>query len=208
MACRVGAGVRPRHALTHPFLAEAPCPTLLLTRLRGSPFPQVCWSPFVPSLFLTASADWSVRLWSESQPRSLWMFQLPSSRAEVADVAFCPSASTVFAAAAGNTLQLWDVERSVLAPRATATRFGVRLTALAFSRVGAAGAPSLGEASQGLRNAAAVDKRCCKQAGREGCLLTAPCRRLPDVAPCFLLHRRLRLLSLWAPMMAWCRFTA
>ncbi|KAL4448518.1 hypothetical protein ABPG75_005737 [Micractinium tetrahymenae] len=99
-----------------------------------APVYQVCWSPSVPSLFLTASADWSVRLWSEAQPRSLWTFQLPNSKAEVADVAFCPGASTLFAAAAGNTLQLWDVERSVLAPRATATRFGVRLTALAFSR--------------------------------------------------------------------------
>ena len=99
---------------------------------------QVCWSPFSPSHFLTASADWSVRLWREGQPRSLWAFQPPTAKAEVADVAFCPAAATLFAAAAGNTLQLWDVERSVLCPRAAATRFGVRLTALAFSQVGAA----------------------------------------------------------------------
>lgn len=106
-----------------------PCPPL-------SSLLQVCWSPFSPSLFLTASADWSVRLWSEGQGCSLWAFQLPSSKAEVADVAFCPAAATLFAAAVGNTLQLWDVERSVLAPAATATRFGTRLTALAFSQVG------------------------------------------------------------------------
>ena len=105
---------------------------------------QVCWSPFSPSHFLTASADWSVRLWSEGQPHSLWTFQLAHSRAEVADVAFCPAVSTLFAAAAGNSLQLWDVERSVLAPRALGTRLGVRLTALAFSKVGGPGCGASG----------------------------------------------------------------
>ena len=116
--------------------AIQPCPlasdNLLLPLLHA----QVCWSPFSPSHFLTASADWSVRLWSEAQPHSLWTFQLPTAKSEVADVAFCPGDSTLFAAAAGNTLQLWDVERSVLAPRAMATRLGVLLTALAFSQVG------------------------------------------------------------------------
>lgn len=111
---------------------------------------QVCWSPFVPSLFLTASADWSVRLWSEGQPCSLLTFQPPNSKAEVADVAFCPAASTLFAAAAGNTLQLWDVAHSVLAPRAVATRFGIRLTALAFSQVLAARQLSLGGLALGI----------------------------------------------------------
>lgn len=125
--------------------AAQDCPLISLLILLS---PQVCWSPFVPSLFLTASADWSVRLWSEGQPRSLWAFQLPHSKAEVADVAFCPGASTLFAAAAGNTLQLWDVAHSMLAPRAMATRFGVRLTALAFSQVGAALPASLGSLLQ------------------------------------------------------------
>lgn len=40
------------------------------------------------------------------QPRSLWTFQLPGARAEVADAAFCPWHATAFAAAAGNTLQV------------------------------------------------------------------------------------------------------
>jgi WD40 repeat protein len=97
---------------------------------------QVCWSPFSSSHFLTASADWSVRLWSEAQSHSLWTFQLPTAQSEVSDEAFCPAASTLFAAATGNTLQLWDIEGSVMAPRAMATRLGVRLTALAFSQVG------------------------------------------------------------------------
>lgn len=68
---------------------------------------QVCWSPFSPSHFLTASADWSVRLWDEAQPRRpLATLALPGARAEVADAAFCPAAATLLAAAAGNSLQV------------------------------------------------------------------------------------------------------
>lgn len=141
---------------------------------------QVCYSPYSPAHFLSASADGGVRLWADDQSGSLWTFQLPGARAEVADEAWCPSQPTRFAAAVGNTLQVrggaacvggvwrvaslkrclhlagvpdrrlasrthlpllparlrqvWDVEQSVLAPRATATRFGTRLTALAFSQ--------------------------------------------------------------------------
>lgn len=75
--------------------------------LTGPMPPQVCWSPFSPSHFLTASADWSVRLWDEAQPRrALATLQLPGATAEVADAAFCPAAATLLAAAAGNTLQV------------------------------------------------------------------------------------------------------
>lgn len=55
-----------------------------------------------------------MRLWSEGAAAPLWTFQLPNAKAEVNDVAWCPANATVFAAAAGNTLQLWDVEHSVL----------------------------------------------------------------------------------------------
>ena len=68
---------------------------------------QVCWSPFSPAHFLTASADWSVRLWDEAQPRrALATLQVPGATAEVADAAFCPAAATLLAAAAGTTLQV------------------------------------------------------------------------------------------------------
>ena len=50
-------------------------------------------------------------------------------------MAWCPWAAALFAAAAGNALQLWDVERSCLVPRAQAQRYGTRLTSLAFSQV-------------------------------------------------------------------------
>ena len=69
---------------------------------------QVCWSPFSPSHFLSASADWSVRLWHEAQPRRpLATLALPGAWAEVADAAFCPAAATLLAAAAANSLQVW-----------------------------------------------------------------------------------------------------
>jgi WD40 repeat protein len=101
----------------------------------------VVYSPFSPTHFLTASADWSVRLWSEASPHAIATFQLPTCRDEVADVAFSPASATQFAAAAGSAVQLWDVERSVLAPAGQAVRLGggMRWTCLAFSRVRSCG---------------------------------------------------------------------
>ena len=94
---------------------------------------QVCWSPHDPTYFLSSAADWTVKLWSTQQSRPVWSFHLSGSKAEVQDVQWCPQAATAFAAAAGNTLQLWDIEQSVLKPRASATRYGLKLTALRFS---------------------------------------------------------------------------
>lgn len=51
-------------------------------------------------------------------------------------MAWCPQRSTAFAAAAGHTLQLWDVEHSALRPRATAAHYGIKLSALSFSPTG------------------------------------------------------------------------
>eukprot|EP00887_Chlorella_sp_A99_P004216 scaffold15.g4216.t1 len=94
---------------------------------------QVCWSPWDPAFFLSCSSDGSVRLWAAEQSRPLWSFQPSRTQAEVADVQWCPQAATAFAACAGNTLQLWDVAQSMAKPRATATRYGIKLSALRFS---------------------------------------------------------------------------
>ena len=43
------------------------------------PVYQIAWSPFVPELFLSASADWTMRLWKEEQEASLLVFQVRES---------------------------------------------------------------------------------------------------------------------------------
>ena len=55
----------------------------------------VRYNPFHGNVFLSASADWTVKLWDHSKDKPLVSFDLNSS---VGDVAWAPYSSTVFAA--------------------------------------------------------------------------------------------------------------
>ncbi|KAJ3136190.1 cytoplasmic dynein with WD40 domain [Physocladia obscura] len=55
----------------------------------------VRFNPFHGSVFLSASADWTVKLWNHTKDKPLASFDLNSS---VGDVAWAPYSSTVFAA--------------------------------------------------------------------------------------------------------------
>ncbi|KAJ3037519.1 cytoplasmic dynein with WD40 domain [Rhizophlyctis rosea] len=55
----------------------------------------VRYNAFLPSVFLSASADWTVKLWDHDNPKPIMTFDLGSS---VGDVAWAPYSSTVFAA--------------------------------------------------------------------------------------------------------------
>lgn len=59
----------------------------------------VKWSPFHERVFLSCSADWTVKLWDHLCPRAVAAFDLETS---VGDVAWAPYSSTVFAAVAAN----------------------------------------------------------------------------------------------------------
>ena len=79
------------------------------------PVYAVQWSPFSKGLFLSCSADWSMRLWQEGRPTPLLVFE--SSPCEVVDVQWSPSTSTMFAAAtAQGKLELWDFSSSCIRP--------------------------------------------------------------------------------------------
>ena len=55
------------------------------------------WSPFHPRVFLSASADWSVRLWDDSHPQAaIMVFDVGTA---LGDVAWAPFSATNFAAA-------------------------------------------------------------------------------------------------------------
>jgi WD40 repeat protein len=58
------------------------------------PVYNVQWSPFKKDMFISASGDWTLRLWQEDQQSALLLFQ--SSNTEVNDVQWCPSNATVF----------------------------------------------------------------------------------------------------------------
>mmetsp|Transcript_8438 Transcript_8438/g.13311 ORF Transcript_8438/g.13311 Transcript_8438/m.13311 type:complete len:199 (+) Transcript_8438:66-662(+) len=55
----------------------------------------VRWNRFHPRIFLSASADWTVKLWDHSQRSPLMSFDLGNA---VGDVQWSPYSSTVFAA--------------------------------------------------------------------------------------------------------------
>jgi len=57
------------------------------------PVSNVQWSPFHASLFLSASADWTVRLWKADRSAPLLTFQ--SGNDAVHDVQWCPNNATV-----------------------------------------------------------------------------------------------------------------
>lgn len=58
---------------------------------------KVAWNPYHPRIFITCSADWSVKIWdrTNSKPEPVFTFDLNSA---VGDVAWAPYSSTVFAA--------------------------------------------------------------------------------------------------------------
>ncbi|KAL0488973.1 dynein intermediate chain [Acrasis kona] len=59
----------------------------------------VKWNFFHPNVFLSAGADWTVKLWDQNYKTPLMTFELGSS---VGDVAWAPYSSTTFAAVTDN----------------------------------------------------------------------------------------------------------
>jgi dynein intermediate chain 1 len=55
-------------------------------------------NPYNPNFFITASADWTVKIWSYNDPNPILTFDLSAS---VGDAAWAPFSSTVFAAVTG-----------------------------------------------------------------------------------------------------------
>lgn len=128
------------------------------------------WSTFNPSLFLSCSGDWTIRMWQEGSQQPLMTFQSSNKEvrlhatllrcvwhacmthatcistvcmilvlvvnAQVFDVAWCPSNSTVFAAVtADGRLELWDFAVSTLRPVCQHAVTKNAMTALLFAKV-------------------------------------------------------------------------
>jgi dynein intermediate chain 1 len=68
----------------------------------------VKWNYFHPNVFLSASADWTVKLWDQNYKTPLCTFELGSS---VGDVAWSPYSSTTFAAVTDNgKVHIFDLD--------------------------------------------------------------------------------------------------
>lgn len=55
----------------------------------------VSWNPFHPRIFASCSADWTVKIWDQSESEPVFTFDLGNS---VGDIAWAPYSSTAFAA--------------------------------------------------------------------------------------------------------------
>lgn len=72
------------------------------------------YSHLYPGVFLSASADWTVKLWDQNQSKPVMTFDLASS---VGDVAWAPYSSTVFAAVtADSKVYVFDLEVNKYSP--------------------------------------------------------------------------------------------
>jgi len=84
----------------------------------GMPVYKIRWSPFAPNIFLSCSADWTVKLWKDdnsgSTAASKHLISFSSSNDYVADIRWAPTHSTVFGSVTGDgKLDIWDVEREM-----------------------------------------------------------------------------------------------
>ncbi|XP_077981202.1 dynein axonemal intermediate chain 4-like [Glandiceps talaboti] len=78
------------------------------------PVYKVQWSPFLPDIFLSCSADWSIRLWSQDQLQPLINFH--SSTKAVMDVCWSPKSATVFGCVNEGAIEIWDLNVNTLDP--------------------------------------------------------------------------------------------
>merc|ERR1719181_2425890 len=56
---------------------------------------NVMWNAYHPRVFLSASADWTLKIWDHNSPKCIMSFDLNNA---VGDAAWAPHSSTTFAA--------------------------------------------------------------------------------------------------------------
>ncbi|CAF0742012.1 unnamed protein product [Adineta steineri] len=76
------------------------------------PVYKVHWSPFVENIFLSASADWTIRLWMIGYNQSCMTFSSTNSKIFF-DAIWSPKSSTMFYCVTENTIEIWDLSKSL-----------------------------------------------------------------------------------------------
>ncbi|XP_014664871.1 PREDICTED: dynein intermediate chain 2, ciliary-like [Priapulus caudatus] len=96
---------------------------------------RVQWNPFHPDVFISCSADWSVKIWERAHTEPLFTFDLKSA---VGDVAWAPYSATVFAAVtADGRVHVYDLsvnKYDAVCCQTIVHRRKTKLTRLAFNR--------------------------------------------------------------------------
>ncbi|XP_076462769.1 dynein axonemal intermediate chain 4-like [Babylonia areolata] len=97
------------------------------------PVYRVRSSPFLPTIFLSCSADWSLCLWHEDRTTPILTFH--STTKQVPDLCWSPRCSTVFACVNEGSVEVWDLAQSVLDPViSVCPTMAVKLSAVTFGK--------------------------------------------------------------------------
>jgi len=100
------------------------------------PVYKVQYSPFAPGVFISASADWTLRLWREGKQEPLLTLHsgVDSAGHAINDVSWCPyNATTLASVTQDGAVELWDLDYSVLAPRQKHQPFpGIAMNCVSF----------------------------------------------------------------------------
>ncbi|XP_069127668.1 dynein axonemal intermediate chain 4-like isoform X3 [Argopecten irradians] len=100
---------------------------------HNGPVYKMEWSPFVNDIFLSCSADWSIRLWHQERNKPILNFF--SLNKSVYDVTWSPRSSTVFACVNEGRVEVWDLSLSTLDPQIVSNpTSGAKQTAVTFAK--------------------------------------------------------------------------
>eukprot|EP00731_Ephydatia_muelleri_P007403 Em0003g1651a len=96
------------------------------------PVYRVKWSPFVPDVFLSCSADWTVKLWHQEYTSPLHSFQ--AGQKAINDICWSPMDSTLFGCVSEGRIEIWGMSHSILDPLLVhKPQNGKKQTAIQFS---------------------------------------------------------------------------
>ncbi|XP_005105983.1 WD repeat-containing protein 78 isoform X2 [Aplysia californica] len=97
------------------------------------PVYSIQWSPFVPDIFLSCSADWTIKLWHQDKTKPILSFH--SCTKAVNDICWSPWSSTVFACVNEGAVEVWDLAQSTLdAVYTISPTSGAKQTSVSFSK--------------------------------------------------------------------------
>ena len=84
-----------------------------LESYRGhtNPVYKIHWSPFAEDLFLSTSADWTIRIWILGQEDQALKFTSTTSNAFI-DAIWSPKYPTILFAITENAIEIWDLFKS------------------------------------------------------------------------------------------------
>ncbi|EFC48744.1 hypothetical protein NAEGRDRAFT_63304 [Naegleria gruberi] len=94
------------------------------------PVYSVRWNPVVPDMFISCSADWTVKIWNQESLTPIFTIESYSEKSDqrsysVTDVAWSKYCSTMFATSSiVGDLELWDLSYSTVRPKYSKTKPG------------------------------------------------------------------------------------